>query len=144
MKIHRTIRYRMHPNTQAKARKLHALAGACRFVWNHFIGALRDEYVAYGTCDPRWYALGPRFTNLRKQLPWLQDYSCAIVHLSLKPIETCYKRFWKGEGGLPKFHGKHTHAPSIPLGSGMFKLQGDFLHIQKIGQLKLTGNNPEA
>ena len=142
MNTHRTIRYRLHPRTQAKAHKLHALAGACRFVWNHFVGVLRDENVAYGKCDPRWYSLGPRFTNLRKSEKWLQDYSANIVKLSLKPIETAYKQFWKKEGGLPKFHGKHTHAPSIPLGAGMFRLQGDFLHVQKIGQLKLCGNNP--
>ncbi len=142
MKTHRTIRYRLHPRTQAKARKLHGLAGACRFVWNHFVGVLRDEYKAYGKCDPRWYSLNTRFTHLRKQMPWLQGYSANIVRLSLKPIEITYKQFWKGEGGLPKFHGKHTHAPSIPLGAGMFKLQGDSLHVQKIGQLKLSDNNP--
>ena len=142
MKTHRTIRYRLHPNTQAKARRLHELAGACRFVWNHFVGVLRDEYEAYGRCDPRWYDLGPRFTRLRTQMPWLQDYSANIVKLSLKPIEVTYKQFWKGEGGLPKFHGRHTHAPSIPLAAGLFKIQGDWLHVQRIGQLKLSGNNP--
>ena len=142
MKSHRTLRYRLHPRTQAKARRLYELAGACRYVWNHFVGVLRDEYKAYGTCDSRWYALGPRFTNLRKQEKWLQEYSANIVRFSLKPIETAYKKFYAGKGGLPKFHGKHTHAPSIPLGSGMFKLQGDWLHIQKIGQVKLSGNNP--
>ncbi len=142
MKVHRTIRYRLHPNTRAKARRLHELVGACRFVWNHFVGVLRDEYVAYGKCDPRWYSLNTRFTSLRKQLPWLQDYSANIVRLSLKPIEAAYKQFWKGEGGLPKFHGKHTHAPSIPLGAGLFRIQGDWLHVQRIGQLKLSGNNP--
>ena len=139
MKSYRTIRYRLHPRTQAKARKLHALAGACRYVWNHFVGVLRDEYVVYGKCDPRWYSLNSRFINLRKQEPWLQDYSCAIVRLSLKPIGTAYKQFWKGEGGLPKFHGRHTHVPSIPLGTGLFKLNGNWLHVQRIGQLKLVG-----
>ena len=59
MKTHRTIRYRLHPCTQTKARKLHALAGVCRFVWNHFVGVLRDEYVAYGKCDPSFYSIGP-------------------------------------------------------------------------------------
>ncbi len=141
MKTHRTIRYRLHPCTQTKARKLHGLASACRFAWNNFIEVLKDEYIAYGICDPRWYSLSPRFVNLRKQVPWLQDYSCAIVRQSLKPIETAYRQFWKGQGGLPKFHGKHTHAPSMPLPAGTFKLNGDWLHVQKIGQLKLTGSN---
>ncbi len=142
MEAHRTIRYRLHPNTQAKAHRLHELAGACRYVWNHFVEVLRDEYEAYGKCDTCWYSLGLRFTHLRKQIPWLQDYSANIVKLSLKPIENTYKQFWKGEGGLPKFHGKHTHVPSIPLGTGLFRIQGDWLHVQRIGQLKLIGNNP--
>ncbi len=142
MKTHRTIRYRLHPQTPAKAHKLHELAGACRYVWNHFVGVLQDEYKAYGRCDPRWFVLNYRFANLRKQVPWLKDYASNIVRLSLKPIETAYKQFYKGEGGLPKFHGKHTHSSSIPLGAGLFKMQGDYLHIQRIGQVKLTGSNP--
>ena len=51
MSTHRTIRYRLHPNTQTKARRLHELAGTCRFVWNHFVGVLRDECVACGHRD---------------------------------------------------------------------------------------------
>ena len=142
MKTYRTIRYRLHPQTPAKAHRLHELAGACRYVWNHFVGVLQDEYTAYGRCDPRWYSLLPRFTNLRRQKPWLQDYSANIVRLALKPIETTYQQFFKGEGGLPKFHGRYTHVPSIPLGTSLFRLQGDYLHVQKIGQLRLSGNNP--
>ncbi len=142
MKTYRTIRYHLHPQTQAKAHKLHELAGACRYVWNHFVGVLQDEYKAYGRCDPSWYSLLPRFTNLRKQVPWLQEYSSGLVRLSLKPIETTYRQFWNGQGGLPKFHGRYTHTPFIPLDNQRFKLQGDWLHIQKIGQLRLSGNNP--
>ncbi|MCY4420369.1 MAG: transposase [Gammaproteobacteria bacterium] len=142
MKAYRTIRYRLHPQTQAKTRKLHELAGACRYVWNHFVGVLRDEYTAYGRADSRWYSLLPRFTHLRKQVPWLQGYSSGLLRLSLKPIETTYRQFYKGEGGLPKFHGRYSHVPFIPLDSQRFKLQGNWLHVQKIGQLKLTGNNP--
>ena len=63
------------------------------------------------------------------------------MKLSLKPLETNYKKFWKGQGGLPKFHGRYTHASSFPLASGLFKLNGNSLHIQKIGQVALEGNN---
>ncbi len=142
MKTYRTIRYRLHPQTQAKAHKLHELAGACRYVWNHFVGVLQDEYKAYGKTKSSYYSLCPRFTNLRKQVPWLQAYSYLIVRQTLKPIETSYTQFYKDEGGLPKFHGRYTHTPSIPLHAGWIKLQGDWLHVQKIGQVKLTGNNP--
>ena len=42
MKVYRTIRYRLYAGTQAKARKLAGTAGACRYVWNHFVGGQPD------------------------------------------------------------------------------------------------------
>ncbi len=143
MKTHRTIRYRLHPGSRTKARKLQGTAEACRFTWNHFVGKLRDDYKWCGRCDPRWYSNGKLFAIWRKhQEKWLQDYSCAIVRLSLKPIETGYKKFYAGQGGLPRFKPQYDHVPSFPLGSGMFRLQGEYLHIQRIGQVKLRGHNP--
>ncbi len=143
MKTHRTIRYRLHPGSHVKAQKLHGTTEACRFTWNHFVGKLRDDYQWCGRCDPRWYSNATLFTVWRKyQQPWLQDYSFGIVRLSLKPIATAYKKFYAGKGGLPRFKAHYDHAPSFPLGSGMFRLQGQYLHIQRIGQVKLSGCNP--
>ena len=147
MNAHRTIRYRLHPGSRVKAQKLYGTAEACRFTWNHFVGKLKDDYQWCGRCDPRWYSLNKLFAIWRKhQEPWLQDYSCAIVRLSLKPIETAYKKFYAGKGGLPRFKAQYDHVPSLPLEAGMFRLQGNFLHIQRIGQVKLSGNNlyPDA
>ena len=139
----RTIRYRLHPHTQEKAIRLHGLSEACRVTWNHFVGKLRDDCRFYGQCNPRFFNTGKLFVIWRKHYAiWLQDYSMAIVRLSLKPIETGYKKFYEGKGGLPKFKGQYDHVPSFPLGSGLFKLTGKSLHIQRIGQVGLVGNNP--
>ncbi len=142
MKTHKTIRYRLHPQTKTKANKLFALAGARRFIWNHFVEKLQEDYKSYSKCNPSYYTLGLQFTRLRDQLPWLQTYSANIVKYSLKPLETCYKKYWKNQGGLPRFHGKYTHPPSISLPQGTFKLNRKSLYIQKISQIKLSGNNP--
>ena len=143
MKTHRAIRYRLHPGSRTKARRLRGTTEACRFTWNHFVGKLRDDYKWCGRCDPRWYSNGKLFAVWSKhQAPWLQDYSFAIVRLSLKSIETAYRQFWKGEGELPRFKPHYDHVPSFPLGAGMFKLQGKSLHIARVGQVKLSGRNP--
>ena len=139
----RTIRYRLHPHTKAKAAKLHGLAEACRITWNHFVGKLRDDYRFYGKCNPRFFNTGKLFVIWRKHYAtWLQHYSMAIVRLSLKPIETAYKQFYAGKGGLPKFKGQYDYIPSFPLAKGLFKLTGNSLRIQRIGQVSLVGNNP--
>ena len=142
MKTYRTIRYRLHPRTKVKADKLFALAGACRHVWNHFVWKLQGDYEFYGKVDPGFYTLGLQFTRLREQRRWLQEYSSKIVKHSIKPFETCYKKFWQGKGELPRFHGRYTHPPSISLPPGAFKLNGDWLRIERIGWVKLSGNNP--
>ncbi len=143
MKVYRTIRYRLHPGTQAKARKLAGLAGACRFVWNHFVGKLRDEYLAYGGCRPWYYTLGKQFTLLRRYCEsWLQEYSANIVKSSLKPIETAYKKFYDKKGGLPRFHAYGIHQESFPLVPGRFRIRRRHLHIEKMGEFLLFGRNP--
>ena len=143
MSVHRTIRYRLHPHTKEKARQLHGLAEACRYTWNHFVGKLRDDYRFYGECNPHWYSIGKLYTVWRNHYAeWLQDYSANIIKLSLKPIETAYKRFYAGKGGLPKLKAHYDHVPSFPIAAGLFNLTGQSLHIQKIGQVTLVGNNP--
>ncbi|MXW47530.1 MAG: transposase, partial [Gammaproteobacteria bacterium] len=75
---------------------------------------------------------------------WLQEYSCNIVRFSLKPIEFQYRKFFNHPNeGLPKFRAKWRDAPSFPVVIGQTaRLNGQWLHIQKVGYVRLTGNNP--
>ncbi len=143
MKHYRTIHCRLYPTTQAKAAELHALSGACRHVWNHFVRKLKDDYEYYGECHYRWYSNNKLLTILRQgHKPWLQAYSASIVRHSLKPIETAYQQFFKGQGGLPRFHGRYTAQPSFTCPQGTFKLNVKSPHIQCIGQVGLSGLGP--
>ena len=152
MKVHRTIRYRLHPGSSRKHQKLHGTAGTCRFVWNHMVGKLRDEYEFGIRPDFRYYSLCSVFTTMRKHdgtTKWLQDYSSKIVRSSLKPIETSYRAFLddREAGGklnrkLPRFHGKYTTTPSFPINYESAKVRGDSLYVQKVGWMKMVGNNP--
>ena len=144
MKHYRTIHCRLYPTTQAKAAELHALSGACRHVWNHFVRKLKDDYEYYGECHYRWYNNNNKLLTILRQghKPWLQAYSASIVRHSLKPIETAYQQFFKGQGGLPRFHGRYTTQPSFTCPQGTFKLNVKSLHIQRIGQVGLSGLSP--
>ncbi|MDE0152780.1 MAG: transposase [Gammaproteobacteria bacterium] len=158
MKVHRAVRYRLHPGSARKNQQLHGTAGACRFVWNHMVGKLRDEYEAWGTCNLSYMStknvptpgLGRTFTVLRKHsYKWLQGYSAYIVKSSLQPIERAYQAFFKDleTGGKlnrkpPQFHGKWTTTPSFPINYQSAKVAGDSLYVQKVGWMKMTGTNP--
>ncbi|MDE0302383.1 MAG: transposase [Gammaproteobacteria bacterium] len=158
MKVHRTVRYRLHPGSAYKNQQLHGTAGACRFVWNHMVGKLRDEYEYYGECNFFYMStkniptmgLGRTFTVLRKHsYKWLQGYSAYIVKSSLQPIERTYQAFFRDleTGGKlnrkpPKFHGKWTTTPSFSINYESAKVVGSSLYVQKVGWMKMVGANP--
>ena len=122
------------------------------------VGKLRDEYEAWGICNFYYMSaktvptqgLGRIFTILRRySYPWLQSHSAYIVKSSLQPIETTYKAFFddlKTGGRLnrkpPQFHGKYTTPPSFPINYASAKVAGSSLYVQKVGWMKLVGNNP--
>lgn len=116
------------------------------------VGKLKDEYEFGIKPDFRHYSLCNVFTIMRRDdgtTRWLQDYSSRVVRLSLKPIEMTYKAFFKDlEMGrklnrrLPQFHGKYTTAPSFPVNYESARVAGDSLLVQKVGWMKLVGNNP--
>ncbi len=45
---YRNITYRLIPGSQSKASKLSGQAGACRFVWNHFLGENQEMMNRHG------------------------------------------------------------------------------------------------
>ncbi len=94
-RVHRNITYRLLPVTRTRAKQLERLAGACRFVWNHFLAERLATYqfnqcfeATYGIkpepSSTSFFTLGKEFTQLRKRLPWLQALPFAPVRYVLK------------------------------------------------------------
>ena len=114
------------------------------------VGKLKDEYEFGIKPDWRYFSMGKVFTVLRRHsYKWLQDYSAYVVKSSLQPIETTYKEFFKDveTGGKlgrkpPRFHDKYTIIPSFPIDCYCAKVAGDSLFVQKVGWMKMAGNNP--
>ena len=122
------------------------------------VGKLRDDYEYYGECNFHYMStktvptqgLGRTFTILRKHsYKWLQGYSAYIVKSSLQPIERTYKAFFadvKAGGKLnrkpPRSHGKYTTNLSFPIDCYCSRISGESLYVQKIGWMKMAGNNP--
>ena len=79
---YRHVRFHLLPGSKAKARHLFGLAGAGRFVWNHFLGQHKEAYRLHKE-DPEhhalpsvsFFSLSKAFTVLRNSgdFPWLQD-----------------------------------------------------------------------
>ena len=145
---HRNIRYRLYPKTRVKADLLCQCLGATRFVWNYFLAKNKQMMQAHRSDDsyPRpstaFFSLGKEFIQLRQQTEWLKKLPCGPIRYTLKYQADAWREFFKGTRGLPKFKAKFHSDDSVTFPAGTFKLTGESLHLQKIGQVVLSGNNP--
>ena len=145
----RVVRYLMRP-TKSQYIKLDDTAYACRYVWNFMVDKLRGDYQYSGDCNfyymskfnkSRQVGISKTFSYLRacRSHHWLTYISSRIVSMSLKPIETAYKNFFKDpkNKGLPRFKSKHNTKPSMPIDSQCANIQNNYLQIAKIGRVRL-------
>ncbi len=147
--VPRTVRLRLLPETRAKAQQLTGTAGACRWVWNHFLARQRFHWQCWQD-----YRIGPKptvsayglfheFTALRRATPWLQEYSGAAVRYTLKHLADAYQKCFAGQGGYPRFKAKHRTADGFTVPDSV-ALSATHLRVPKIGWLRVKGANPYA
>ena len=152
-KQYRTIRYRLHPRTQAKHDLLAQTAGACRHVWNHFHARNKHQYriscniwtrglPQYKRPSVSFFSLSAEFTEYRKQTEWLQTLPFVPVRHALRDYAEAWKRAFK-YGGFPKFRARGKSPDSFTIPQGV-KATANALYIPKIGWCKLSrkGGNP--
>ena len=150
---YRNIVYRLIPGTTTKAQKLAAQAGACRFVWNTLLGRTQTAYaeaLAKGVDGDKgekppsvsFFSLGKNFTVLRREVPWLGDYSYAITRYVLKYQADAWVQAFKG-GGYPRFKKRGLSIPSFTIPENV-RIKENKLYIPRLGwyRLQRKGGNP--
>ena len=145
----RAVRYRVLPGTRAKARNLNRLAGACRYVWNV---TLDDQQILHDTArmfsasapSPTFFTLGKAFTDLRNSNghEWLKELPFAVVRYTLKRQAEAWQRFFKGQGGRPRFKGRSSGMGfTVP---DKVRIRNGRIAIPRLGgfRLRRRGGNP--
>ena len=144
----RSIRYRLYPKTQDKANRLKQCLGATRFVWNYFLAENQRMMEAHRADDsnprpqPTFFSVGKKFTQLRRDTDWLADLPFAPIRYVLKYQADAWQQCFRSNKGFPKFKRRWYDTDSVTFPAGSFKLSGRSLHLAKIGQVVIRGNNP--
>ena len=151
----RTVEFVVLPAARAKARKMFQMAGACRYVWNHFREKNLADYQAFKNGKGQrphtsYFSLGVEFTKLRHETNWLQDVPANPVKHTLKYFADALKEAMAGNKGFPKPRSRNRHAPGFTLPSKEnFRIKNidkkySLLLIPKVGWVKMTrrGGNP--
>ena len=151
----RTVEFVVLPTAKAKARKMFRIAGACRYVWNHFREKNLANYQAFKNGkgerpQTSYFSLGVEFTKLRHETEWMQELPANSVKHTLKYFADALKEAMRGKKGFPKPRSRAKTAPSFTLPStGQFMIKKlsrkyGLLRIQGVGWVKITrrGGNP--
>ena len=151
----RTVEFVVLPVTKTKARKMFQIAGACRYVWNHF---REKNLVSYQTFkngkgqrpNTNYFSLGVEFTKLRYETDWLQEVPANPVKHTLKYFANALKEAMQGKRGFPKPRSRKRTTPGFTLPSKEnFRIKNinkkySLLRIPLVGWVRLTrrGGNP--
>ena len=151
----RTVEFVVLPTSKAKATKMFRIAGACRYVWNHFREKNLADYQAFKNGkgqrpNTSYFSLGVEFTKLRHETDWLQELPANPIKHTLKYFADALKEAMAGKKGFPKPRSRNRHAPGFTLpGKENFRIKNidkkySLLLIPKVGWVKMTrrGGNP--
>ena len=147
---YRNVTYRLLPVTRSKGKQLEALASSCRWVWNYFLAKNRSDYQfdqcfedTYGIkpSPPQnpasFFSLGQAFTQLRRELSWLQAHSCAITRYTLKYQADAWRRYFNDPtAGRPRFKSREADRDGFTIPQDIC-MESNSLYIPKIGWCKL-------
>ena len=145
---YRNIRYRLYPKSRSKAGLLCRCMGATRYVWNHFLNLNNTMMEAWRKDDSNpkpevsFFSLGKEFTKLRQGTDWLLELPANPIKYMLKYQADSWKQCFRSGAGFPNFKARHFSDQSVTFTEGTFSLKGEFLHLQRIGQVVLGRSNP--
>ena len=90
-----------------------------------------------------FFSLGKQFTQLRKEIDWLSEYSFPVVRYTLKYQADAWQGFFRGVRKHPRFQSKYGKRPSFTIPENI-KIRDGRLFIPKVGwmQIRRKGGNP--
>lgn len=107
----KSIKVMLLPNNKQET-KLFQYAGAARFAYNWALAKEQENYKSGGKFISD-NDLRKEFTQYRHENEWLMRISNNVTKQAIKDACNAYKRFFKKQGGYPKFKSKKKSTPSF-------------------------------
>lgn len=113
--------------------------GCCRFVWNYMLDLQQKRHEA-GEKHLSGFDMCKVLTPLKNdgEHDWLYDVSNSSLQTTCQDLANAYSKFFKKQGGFPKFKSRKTDRPSFPVNNTSFYMKDSkHCNIQKIGKVKI-------
>lgn len=135
----RGFRYRLYP-TRAQAAQLRRQLGACRWVWNYFLGWRNQTGQRF-----TYTGMTKHLTTLKREegLEWLKEANAPALQQTLLDLEGAFQRYRQGLAGQPRFK-KYGAAASFRAPQRFcVDAEAGRLHLPKFAQgLKIRLHRP--
>jgi len=106
----KAMKYRIYP-TKTQITLIEKHFGSTRFLYNYFLDYRQKEY-AKGNKKVGYMITQAELTKLKKldEYKWLNECGSQSLQMALRDLDSAFTRFFKKQGGYPKFKSKkHTH-----------------------------------
>lgn len=140
---HKAYKVELKP-TSEQIQIIERTIGVCRYVYNLFIAANRDNYRSgsqgymLGYDFSKWLNNEYRKSNSDKS--WIWEVSSKAVKKSIMNADTAYKNFLKGRTGFPNFKRRNGRPVSMYLprnNAGDLKIERHRAKIPTLGWLRI-------
>lgn len=144
MLVKRAYKFRLYP-TAEQERVLARQFGASRFVYNHFLRARIDYYLANKDGAKKgltYHDTALMLTQLKQQpeYEWLKEANAQALQQALRDLDNAYRNFFDHRARFPRFKRKHDRQSfRVPQG---FRVQDNRLVIPKVSPIKMVIHRP--
>mgnify|MGYP002410983168 FL=1 len=142
--MRKAYRYRIYPS-KSQTTLLEQTLEICRWIYNDTL-ALRKSAWEQEQHSISLYETNKILTQWKKERPDLNRVHSQVLQNVQMRVDLAFKAFFRrvkaGENpGYPRFKGKGRY-DSITYKQSGFKLEGDHLHLSKIGDVKIVLHRP--
>ena len=110
--------------------------GSSRYIWNHML-AKQQEIHEQGGKHLSAFDMIKALTPLKNdgEHEWLYGVSNKTLQITCQDLQKSYEKFFRKQGGFPKFKSKKRSKPSFPIKEAIY-FQDGLVTIEKLKKVK--------
>lgn len=135
--MHIAHKIEIKPNNIQKT-YLNKCFGVSRFVYNWALVEWKKRYEAKEA--PSGLSLKKDFNAIKKeQFPWVKEVTKWAAQQPFLDLQNSFNKFFKKQGGYPKFKKKGRSSDSCYIASQSIKIEGDYFKLPRLkSKIKMT------
>lgn len=136
MKTYKAYKFRLYP-TYKQREFFNRTFGCGRFVYNWALAMRKEAYEKDKTTLSIKKDISPKIPVLKEENQFLKETDSVSIISELNHLEVAYKKFFKEDGGFPKFKNKqYAESYTTRLTKGSIQQNNSIIKLPKIGAVK--------